>query len=126
LDRLRREDRVLDMEIPAVECCGCPAHDKIVTAINLQKKLPITDPKQDGLSDVITHLMSIRNQLAVQELNAGLHDAQLQAALDAIKKATTELKTEAAKMKGVTSFINNINGVLGAATKVVNVLKNGG
>jgi hypothetical protein len=101
-------------------------HYKIVAAINLQKKLSITDPKQDALSDVITHLMSTRNQLAVQELNAGLHDAQLQVALDAIKKATTELKTEAAKMKSVISFINNINGVLGASTKIVNVLKNGG
>src|SRR5262249_62326215 len=70
--------------------------------------------------------MNSRTDLHIQELKAGLDSAQLAAALAKIKTASQDLKTEAAKMKNVSSYINNANAVIGAATKVTNIVKNGG
>lgn len=100
--------------------------DKIGEAITMKNGLAISDPKRLDLSTTINQLMDSRTDLHIQELKAGLGSAQLAAALAKISTASQDLKTEAAKMKSVTSFINNTNAVVGAATKVTNVLKNGG
>jgi hypothetical protein len=100
--------------------------DKISAAITIKNGLAISDPRRLDLSTTINELMDSRTDLHIQELRAGLGSAQLAAALAKITKASEDLKTEAAKMKTVTSFINNTNAVIGAATKVTNIVKNGG
>jgi hypothetical protein len=100
--------------------------DKISAAITIKNRLEIDDPQRLALSTTINHLMYSRTDLHIQELKAGLDSAQLNAALARIKSASQDLKTEAAKMTDVTSYINNANAVIGAATKVTNIVKNGG
>lgn len=100
--------------------------DKISAAITMKNGLAIDDPQRLRLSDTINDLMHSRTALHIQELKARLDSAQLAAALAKITAASQDLKTEAAKMKDVTSFINNANAVIGAATKVTNIVKNGG
>jgi hypothetical protein len=98
---------------------------KISEAITVKNGLPLGDPQRLQLSTEINGLMASRTQLDVQQLIAGLNSTQLTAALTAFTNATSDLKTEAAKMTTATSFISNANAVIGAATKVTNVLKNG-
>jgi hypothetical protein len=100
--------------------------NKIREAITIQNGLAIGDPQRLKLSTTINNLMSSRTDLHIQELKAGLHSAQLAAALAKITAASDDLKNEAEKMKTVTTFINNRNAVIGAATKVTNIVKNGG
>jgi hypothetical protein len=100
--------------------------DKITAAITMKSDLDIDDPRRGKLSDTINDLMNSRTALRIQELKAGLDSAQLAAALAKITTASQDLKTEAAKMKNVTSFIKNTNAVIGAATKVTNIIKKGG
>src|SRR5262245_16644011 len=100
--------------------------DKISAAITIKNGLAISDPRRLDLSTTINELMHSRTDLHIQELRAGLGSAQLAAALAKITTASEDLKTEAAKMKTVTSFIKNTNAVIGAATKVTNIVKNGG
>ena len=100
--------------------------DKIREAIGMKNDLAIGDPRRRDLDGVINQLMASRTDLAIQELMAGLGSAQLAAALAKITAASQELKDEAAKMKKITSFINNTNAVIGAATKITNIVKNGG
>jgi len=100
--------------------------DKITAAITLKNGLSIGDPRRPDLSRTINQLMNSRTDLHIQELREGLGSAQLAAALAKITTASQELQSEAAKMKDVTSFINNANAVIGAATKVTNIVKNGG
>src|SRR5262249_46816186 len=95
-------------------------------AITKKNGLAISDPRRLRLSNTINQLMDSRTDLHIQELKAGLDSAQLAAALAKITTASQDLKTEAAKMKNVTSYINNANAVIGAATKVTNIVKNGG
>lgn len=99
---------------------------KIQEAITLKSSLSLGDPQRLKLSDEINALMASRTQLHIQQLTTGLNSHQLAAALAAITKAISDLKTEASKMTTATSFITHTNSVIGAATKVVNVLKNGG
>lgn len=99
---------------------------KISAAITKKNGLAISDPRRLRLSTTINQLMDSRTDLHIQELKAGLDSAQLAAALARITTASQDLKTEAAKMKNVTSYINNANAVIGAATKVTNIVKNGG
>lgn len=99
---------------------------KISEAITIKTGLALGDPQRLQLSTEINAFMASRTQLHIQQLIAGLDSAQLAAALTAITKATSDLKTEAAKMTTATSFISNANAVIGAATKATNVLKNGG
>jgi hypothetical protein len=101
-------------------------NNKIREAITIQNGLAINDPQQHGLDNTITELMRSRTDLRIQQLMAGLHSAQLAAALAKITKASDDLKKEADKMKTATTFINNTNAVVGAATKVTNIVKNGG
>ena len=100
--------------------------DKISAAITLKNGLAISDPQRLDLSATINQLMDSRTRLHIQQLKAGLESAQLAAALAIITTASQDLKTEAAKMKDVTSYISNANAVIGAATKVTNIVKNGG
>ena len=100
--------------------------DKISAAITMKNGLAISDQRRLDLSTTINQLMNSRTDLHIQELKAGLDSAQLAAALAKITTASQDLKTEAAKMKNVTSFIKNANAVIGAATKVTNIVKNGG
>lgn len=100
--------------------------DKIGAAITLKNSLALADPRRLALSATINHLMDSRTDLHIQELKAGLESAQLAAALARITAAGQDLKTEAAKMNDAASYIGNANAVIGAATKVTNVLKNGG
>jgi hypothetical protein len=100
--------------------------DKISAAITMKNSLAIGDPQRLGLSNTINHLMDSRTDLHIQALKASLGSAQLAAALAKITMASQDLKTEAAKMKDVTSYINNANAVIGAVTKVTNIVKNGG
>ncbi len=100
--------------------------DKISEAITKKNGLAISDPQRLDLSTAISELMGSRTDLHIQELRAGLDSAQLAAALAKITKASEDLKTEAAKMKTVTSFLKNTNAVTGAATKVTNIVRNGG
>src|SRR5262245_59856465 len=99
---------------------------KILEALTLKNSLPTSDPQRRSLTDTINLLMDSRTDLHIQELRAGLNSAQLTAALARITTATHDLKTEADKMKDVTSFITSTNAVLGAATRVTNIVKNGG
>jgi len=99
---------------------------KISEAITIKNGLAIGDSQRLDLSTTITGLMRSRTDLHIQELMAGLHSAQLAAALAKITTASDDLKKEAKKMKTVTTFINNTNAVIGAATKVTNIVKNGG
>ena len=99
---------------------------KISAAITKKNGLAISDPRRLRLSNTINQLMDSRTDLHIQELKAGLDSAQLAAALARITTASQDLKTEAAKMKNVTSYINNANAVIGATTKVTNIVKNGG
>jgi hypothetical protein len=99
---------------------------KISDAIAVKNHLTLNDPQRLALTNEIDHFMTSRTQLRIQQLKAGLDSAQLAAALTAISEATANLKAEAAKMTEATSFISNANAVIGAATKVTNVLKNGG
>ncbi len=100
--------------------------EKIVEAINLKNGLKISDPKRETLSVVIDQLMFTRTNLRIQVLDKSLKDPQLQAALAKIKTASDSLKKEAAKMTNATTFINNANAVIGAATSVINFVKNAG
>jgi hypothetical protein len=100
--------------------------DKISEAITIKNGLAIDDPRRLNLTTTINELMDARTDLHIQALRANLRSAQLAAALAKITTASQNLKTEAAKMKDVTSFINNVNAVIGAATKVTNIVKNGG
>jgi hypothetical protein len=100
--------------------------DKISAAIEMKNTLAIGDPKRVALSSTINHLMDARTEMHIQELKANLDSAQLAVALARISTASQDLTTEAAKMKTVTSYIKNANAVIGAATRVTNVLKNGG
>jgi hypothetical protein len=100
--------------------------DKISAAITMKNKLNIGDPQRADLSATINQLMDSRTDLHIQVLKAGLDSAQLAAALAKITTASQDLKTEAKKMKNATSYINNANAVIGAATKVTNIVKNGG
>src|SRR5262244_2661857 len=95
--------------------------DKIGAAITMKNDLAISDPRRLDLSTTINDLMDSRTDLHIQELKAGLGNAQLAAALAKITKASQNLKTEAAKMTDVTSYINNANALIGAATKVTNI-----
>lgn len=101
-------------------------NNKIREAITIQNGLAIDDPKQLGLDDTLTELMRSRTDMRIQQLMADLHSAQLDAALAKITAASNDLKKEAEKMKTATSFIKNSNAVIGAATKVTNIVKNGG
>lgn len=100
--------------------------DKIASAITTKNGLPLSDPQRVDLSNTINHLMDSRTDLHIQDLKSGLDSTQLAAALAKIGAASQELITEAAKMRDATSYINNANAVIGASTKVINVLKNGG
>src|SRR5690242_7150209 len=100
--------------------------DRISAAITIKNGLAISNPRRLDLSTTINELMNSRTELHIQELKAGLDSAQLAAALAKMTKASEDLKTEAAKMRTVTSFINNTNAVIGAATKVTNIIKKGG
>ena len=100
--------------------------DKISEAITEKGGLAIGNPQRDKLSDTITQLMRSRTDLHVQALKAGLNSAELDVALGKIKTANDDLKKEADKMKTATTFINNANAVVGAAAKVMNIVKNGG
>jgi len=100
--------------------------DKISAAITLKSGLAIGDPRRLGFSTIINQLMNSRTDLHIQQLKAGLNSAQLNAALTKITTASQDLEAEAAKMKDITSFLNNANAVIGAATKVTNIVKNGG
>ena len=100
--------------------------DKISAAITIKNGLTIRDPRRLRLSTTINQLMNSRTDLHIQQLKAGLDSAQLNAALAKITAASEDLEAEAAKMKDITSFINNANAVIGAATKVTNIVKNGG
>jgi hypothetical protein len=99
---------------------------KISDAIIIKNGLPLGDPQRLALSNEINDFMASRTLLHIQQLKAGLESAQLAKALTAITNATSDLKNEAAKMTSATSFISNANAMIGAATKVTNVLKNGG
>jgi hypothetical protein len=99
---------------------------KISEAIMVKNGLPPGDPQRRALTNEIDHFMASRTQLHIQQLKAALDSAQLAAALTAITQATANLKADAAKMTTATTFILNANAVIGAATKVINVLKNGG
>src|SRR5690349_16936569 len=99
---------------------------KLVRPITKKNGLAISDPRRLRLSTAINQLMDSRTDLHIQELKAELDSAQLAAALAKIVTASQDLKTEAAKMKSATSYINNANAVIGAATKVTNIIKNGG
>lgn len=100
--------------------------DKIGEAIKIKNGLAIGDPRRLDLSTTINELMDSRTELHIQELRTALGSSQLAAALAKITKASKDLETEAAKMKDATSFIKNANAVIGAATKVGNIVKNGG
>jgi hypothetical protein len=100
--------------------------DKIREAIAMKNGLAIGDPRRLELSDAINQRMESRTDLAIRELKAGLDSAQLAAAMAKITTASQDLKTEAAKMQSITSFLNNTNAVIGAATKITNIVKNGG
>ena len=100
--------------------------EKISAAIAVKNGLAIGDPQRLALSTTINQLMDSRTDLHIQELKAGLDSAQLAAALVKITTAGQDLRTEAAKMKDVTSYISNANAVIGAATKVTNIVKKGG
>jgi len=100
--------------------------DKIGAAITMKNGLAIGDPRRLGFSTIINQLMNSRTDLHIQQLKAGLNSAELNAALTKITTASQDLEAEAAKMKDITSFINNANAVIGAATKVTNIVKNGG
>ncbi|PKD40369.1 hypothetical protein CWO84_10240 [Methylomonas sp. Kb3] len=101
--------------------------DNIISeAITIKNGLAIGDPQRLELSTTISNLMDSRTDLHIQELMAGLHSAQLAAALVKITAASDDLKKEAEKMKTVTTFISRTNAVIGAATKVTNIVKNGG
>ena len=116
------EKDITDQRDSAVELLD----DKIGAAITIKSGLAISDPRRLDLSTTINDLMVSRTDLHIQELRAGLGSAQLAAALAKMTKASEDLKTEAAKMNTVTSFIKNTNAVIGAATKVTNIIKNGG
>jgi hypothetical protein len=116
------EKDITDQRDSAVELLD----KKISAAITKKNGLAISDPRRLRLSTTINQLMDSRTDLHIQELKAGLDSAQLAAALARITIASQDLKTEAAKMKNVTSYINNANAVIGAATKVTNIVKNGG
>ncbi len=100
--------------------------DKISAAITMKNGLTIGDQQRLDLSTTINHLMDSRTDLHIQELKAGLGSAQLAAALAKITEASQDLKIQAAKMKSATSYISNANAVIGAATRVTNIVKNGG
>ncbi|WP_333877009.1 hypothetical protein [Methylobacter sp.] len=100
--------------------------EKIGEAITIKNGLDIGDPQRITLTTTINDLMYSRTDLHIQELMADLHSAQLVAALAKITAASDDLKNEAKKMKTATTFINKTNAVIGAATKVTKILKNGG
>jgi len=99
---------------------------KIGKAIAMKNTLGIRSPRRLKLSTTINRLMDSRTDLHIQELRASLDSAQLAAALERITAASRDLRTEAAKMKTVTSYLKNANAVIGVATKVTNIVKNGG
>lgn len=99
---------------------------KISEAITIKNGLAIDNPQRVDLSTTINDLMRSRTDMHIQELKAGLNSAQLAAALAKLTTASDDLKNKAEKMKTVTTFISRTNAVIGASTKVTNIIKNGG
>src|SRR5262249_30887835 len=115
------EKEITDLRDSGVELLD----EKIGKAIAMKNTLGIRNPRRLKLSTTINQLMDSRTDLHIQELRASLDSAQLAAALERITAASRDLRTEAAKMKTVTSYLKNANAVIGVATKVTNIVKNG-
>jgi hypothetical protein len=79
-----------------------------------------------GMDNLIDDLEEQQAEVAAQAYAAGLDDPTMTEALAALKAATIDMNTVAAKMVSDTTFISNFAGLLGAATKVVSTLKGPG
>ena len=98
---------------------------KIDEAGNIENGL-MPGKQRERLGETIKHLTYCQSDLLIQQLKDGLNNSQLAVALTKIVTASEDLKKEADKMKTVTTFISRTNAVIGAATKVTNLIKNGG
>jgi hypothetical protein len=79
-----------------------------------------------GMDDIINALVAQQADVAAQAYTAGLDDPTMALALAALKAATTEMNTVAARMVSATTFISNVASLGTAANKVVSTLKEGG
>jgi len=79
-----------------------------------------------GMDATINALVEQRATVAAQAYAAALDDPTMAQALAAVRAATADMKTVAARMVSATTFITNVAGFLGAADKVVTALKGSG
>lgn len=76
-----------------------------------------------GMTAVINDLAEQRAALAAQAYEAALDDPTMAEALAKLKAVTKDMNNVARKMVSATSFIANLSALLGAANKVIPVLK---
>jgi hypothetical protein len=76
-----------------------------------------------GMDQTINALVQQQADVAAQAYAKSLDDATTAQALAALKTATTQMSTVAAKMVSATTFISNVASLGTAAGKVVSALK---
>jgi hypothetical protein len=75
-----------------------------------------------GMDNTIEELAELEEKLAEQAYTAALDDPTMAHALAALRDATTQMKTVAAKMVSATTFIANVSSLATAVNQVVSAL----
>jgi hypothetical protein len=99
--------------------------DAAIAILN-QKIVAANDLKNGGAGGMDATIDSLADQRATvagQAYAAALDDPAMAQALAALKTATAEMNTVAAKMVSATTFISNLASLGTAANKVVSALK---
>jgi hypothetical protein len=96
----------------------------------LQQKLDdAIDLRNGGAAGMDATIATLRQQkaaVAEQAYAAALNDPAMAAALAALRAATADMNTVAARMVSATTFISNVASLGTAANKVVTALKGSG
>jgi hypothetical protein len=74
----------------------------------------------------VAHRRNEQERIAEQAYTAALDNPTMAQALAALKAATTQMKTVAAKMVSATTFISNVASLGTATNKVLSALKGSG
>ncbi|MFL5266204.1 MAG: hypothetical protein ACJ8AH_06320 [Stellaceae bacterium] len=96
---------------------------KIFDAIE-RKNAGVSDAQERRLDQAIHVLMVCRSAVFVQAYTAALGSAAMKAALNALKAATVDMNKVAARMRSVTTIINNAADLAAGITPAPQILKN--
>jgi hypothetical protein len=102
--------------------------DAAVKTLN-RKLLAAADLKNAGavgMDNTINALATHRAEVAAQAYAAALDDPTMIRALAALKAATAEMNTVAARMVSATTFLSNVASLGTATNKVVSALRGNG